>query len=110
MTMMMREKMARAMCVRAGIDADAKGYGTDQDGNRCDPFMWQLYLPQIDAALAALATENEFTGAQLNAMCDAFTQADTADYRPYDGAVNGPLSDNCVRVVQAFARAAREGK
>lgn len=52
--MTMREKMARAICTRAGIDPDALGYGTDQDGNRCDPPTWKLYLPQIDAALDCL--------------------------------------------------------
>lgn len=55
----MRERMARAMAKRAGIDPDAKGYGTDQDGKRCDPFLWELYLPFADAALDAQADKSE---------------------------------------------------
>jgi hypothetical protein len=57
--MIMREKAARTLCLRLGNDPDVKGYGTDQDGNRCDPFLWEMFLPHVDAVIDALANPND---------------------------------------------------
>lgn len=53
--MSMREKMARAMCIAAGIDPDARGYGLGRTMPEGSEYaLWEAQLRGVDAALDAL--------------------------------------------------------
>lgn len=51
----MLEKMARALCLRAGLDPDRKFKSSDYSA-ATDPqeFAWQEFLPDVRAALLAI--------------------------------------------------------
>lgn len=52
--MNLREKIARALCARAGHDPEAYGFGTDQDGAQLRPKLWELYVVFAETALDCL--------------------------------------------------------
>lgn len=101
--MTMRERMARAIRERVMAEQGHPPFDELGDGSK------EMWLQAADAALDALMlTDDEFTGAILNQMADAFTARGTPLERDYSGWLTGiPLSDGNIRVVRAFIKAAK---
>ena len=64
--MTMREKMARAICAREGVDPDARAHGTGRIMPKDAEYaLWEARLPVVGACLDALT---EPTGEMLDAI------------------------------------------
>jgi hypothetical protein len=101
--MTMRENMARAICVREGVDPDAMGYGQGAIMQKDMPYrLWEARLHVADACLDALLKPT------LEMQAAGETELRTSGpHLEYADASHGEVSSD---VFFAFIWAAKDGK